>query len=230
MLNLIGKLESLLFVAGEEGVSLDELAYLVSEKTNIVYGSIKELEEKYREDASCAFHILEVGNQFVLSTKKEFASVLKNYAQSPMSNHLSQAALETLSIIAYKQPITRVEIDEIRGVQSTGSIQKLLARQLIQENGRVEGPGRPILYGTSDYFMNYFGLEKLTDLPSVEEMEKEFAEEMPNDLFFDKFKDELEEQGIHGAEQLQELVVQHTQHLDNLSDALEELGFDDDER
>ncbi|RSU15570.1 SMC-Scp complex subunit ScpB [Vagococcus elongatus] len=206
MKSLYGKIESLLFVVGEEGISLDELSFLLKKETAEVFEAIRFLEHKYQKDRDCALHILEVGNQFILSTKKECADLLKKYAQSPMSNHLSQAALETLSIIAYKQPVTRMEIDEIRGVQSTGSVQKLLARQLIEEKGRVNAPGRAILYGTSTYFMNYFGLETINDLPSVKEMEAELIHELPSDLFFDKFKKELEGQGIHDAESFEEIV------------------------
>ena len=106
-----------------------------------------------------------------------------------MSNRLSQAALETLAIVAYKQPITRSEVDEIRGVQSAGSVQKLAARQLIEEKGRVEGPGRAILYGTTEYFMDYFGLKDLEELPDIQSMEEELLEELPTDLFFDRYQE-----------------------------------------
>ena len=93
------------------------------------------MKEHYASDNKSALNILEVGNHFVLTTKKK-CLITKKYAQSPMSNALSQAALETLSIIAYKQPISRIEIDEIRGVQTSGSIQKLVARQLIEKRPR----------------------------------------------------------------------------------------------
>ncbi|OJG14991.1 segregation and condensation protein B [Enterococcus canintestini] len=150
---------------------------------------IQILQKRYYEDSDSALHILEVGNHFVLTTKKEFAPLLKKYAQSPLSNSLSQAALETLAIIAYKQPLTRMEVDEIRGVQSSGSVQKLVARQLIEEKGRVDGPGRAILYGTTDYFMDYFGLKSLAELPDIEAMENELTEDVPMDLFFDRFNE-----------------------------------------
>jgi segregation and condensation protein B len=101
--------------------------------------------------------------------------------------------LETLSIIAYRQPVTRAEIDELRGVQSSGAVQTLVARQLIEEKGRVEGPGRAILYGTSDYFMDYFGLKDMKELPDVQKMEDDLADEAePLDLFYDRFKEEDE--------------------------------------
>lgn len=185
----ISELEAILFVVGDEGIGLEELSYLLNSKTAQTYEMIQTLQSRYDEDENSALHILEVGNHFVLTTKKEFAPLLKKYAQSPMSNSLSQAALETLAIIAYKQPLTRMEVDEIRGVQSSGSVQKLVARQLIEEKGRVDGPGRAILYGTTAYFMDYFGLKSLAELPDIEAMENELTEDVPMDLFFDRFNE-----------------------------------------
>ena len=97
-----------------------------------------------------------------------------------------------MAIIAYKQPITRMEVEET-GVQSSGSVQKLTARQLIEEKGRVEGRGRAILYGTTSYFMDYFGLKDLSELPDIQAMESELEEELPLDLFFDRYQDLPEE-------------------------------------
>lgn len=192
-MTLVSQIEAILFVVGEEGIGLEEISYLLEVSPPQSYEAITELKAKYEEEANSALHILEIGNHFVLSTKKKFAPLLKKYAQSPISNSLSQAALETLSIIAYKQPLSRMEVDEIRGVQSAGSIQKLVARQLIEEKGRVDGPGRAILYGTTPYFMDYFGLKTLAELPDIQQMEEEIAEELPMDLFFDRYKELTEE-------------------------------------
>ena len=192
-MNKMSELEALLFVVGDEGIGLEELSYLLTIKTEEVYQLIQELQVRYQEDEQSSLNILEVGNHFVLTTKRSFAPLLKKYAQSPLSNRLSQAALETLAIIAYKQPITRMEVEEIRGVQSSGSVQKLTARQLIEEKGRVEGPGRAILYGTTSYFMDYFGLKDLSELPDIQAMESELEEELPLDLFFDRYQDLPEE-------------------------------------
>lgn len=188
-MNKISQLEAVLFVVGDEGIGLEELSYLLEEPTASIYQLIQTLNQNYQDNENSSLNILEVGNHFVLTTKKEFASLLKKYAQSPMSNRLSQAALETLAIVAYKQPITRSEVDEIRGVQSAGSVQKLAARQLIEEKGRVEGPGRAILYGTTEYFMDYFGLKDLEELPDIQSMEEELLEELPTDLFFDRYQE-----------------------------------------
>ncbi|MBO0439063.1 SMC-Scp complex subunit ScpB [Candidatus Enterococcus ikei] len=190
----VSQVEAILFVVGEEGIGLEQLSYLLELSTAKTYEALTALKERYESDKQSALNILEVGNHFVLSTKKAFAPLLKKYAQSPISNSLSQAALETLSIVAYKQPISRVEVDEIRGVQSAGSMQKLVARQLIEEKGRVDGPGRAILYGTTAYFMDYFGLRSLEELPDIQQMEEEIAEELPLDLFFDRYKELNEEE------------------------------------
>lgn len=188
-MNKISQLEAVLFVVGDEGIGLEELSYLLEEPTASIYQLIQTLNQNYQDNENSSLNILEVGNHFVLTTKKEFASLLKKYAQSPVSNRLSQAALETLAIVAYKQPITRSEVDEIRGVQSAGSVQKLAARQLIEEKGRVDGPGRAILYGTTEYFMDYFGLKDLKELPDIQSMEEELLEELPTDLFFDRYQE-----------------------------------------
>lgn len=206
-MEMLAQLEALLFIAGEEGLALEELAHLFNTTTAVIYDQMQQLQNKYQADPLSAFYLLEVGNQFVLSTKKEFADIIKQYAQSPLSNHLSQAALETLAIIAYKQPITRMEIDEIRGVHSAGSVQKLLTRKLIEEKGRVDGPGRAILYGTSQYFMDYFALKSLEELPTISEMEEELGEELPSDLFYDRFKEQLEAADANNEEE-QEAAIE----------------------
>lgn len=199
-MNKLSELEAILFVVGDEGIPLEELSYLLEMTPARVYPLIQELNQSYTADETRGLQILEVGNQFILTTKKEFAPLLQRYAQSPMSNRLSKAAVETLAIIAYKQPITRIEVESIRGVKSSGSIQRLTALQLIKEQGRVDGPGRAILYGTTDYFMDYFGLKSMDDLPDIKQMEDELTDEMPKDLFFDRFKDEVMHSNNEGDE------------------------------
>ncbi|MGY3750863.1 SMC-Scp complex subunit ScpB [Vagococcus acidifermentans] len=193
-MNEINKIEALLFVAGDEGMSLNELAYLSGQSTSAAFDAVERLKQKYAADGDSALHILEVGDRFLMTTKKEFSDLLKAYATSSMSKQLSQAALECLSIIAYKQPITRVEVDHIRGVQSSGAIQKLVLRQLIEEKGRVDGPGRAILYGTTAYFYDYFGIKTIDDLPSIEDIETQVGDDIPTDLFFDKFNQQFEDE------------------------------------
>ena len=131
MLSNKAKIESLLFVSGSEGITLGQLSQL----TNMMKPAVKEqlaaLEAKYVADPDTSLCLLTAGETYRLATKKSLATVVKEYFESPAMTTLSKAALETLAIIAYKQPVTRVEIEEIRGVQSAGVIQKLLLYDLI---------------------------------------------------------------------------------------------------
>lgn len=180
----LSELEAILFVAGEAGIGSEELSYLLNVDKKELAELILALEKKYQATLDSALHIFETEDHFVLTTKKELAPLLKKYAQGS-SNTLSQAAVETLAIIAYKQPITRTEIEQIRGVQASGPVQRLVAHKLIEEKGRVEGPGRPILYGTTGYFLDYFGLKDLTELPDTQELENALKDDESLDLFFD---------------------------------------------
>ncbi|MBO0481988.1 SMC-Scp complex subunit ScpB [Candidatus Enterococcus courvalinii] len=180
----LSELEAILFVAGEAGIGSDELSYLLNIDKQELSELLVALEKKYQATLDSALHIFETEDHFVLTTKKELAPLLKKYAQGS-SNTLSQAAVETLAIIAYKQPITRTEIEQIRGVQASGPVQRLVAHKLIEEKGRVEGPGRPILYGTTGYFLDYFGLKDLTELPDTQELENALKDDASLDLFFD---------------------------------------------
>lgn len=180
----LSELEALLFIVGEEGISNEELSGLLNLSEAEVANLVKELKDSYAQNPHSALHIFETESHYVLTTKKELAPLLKRYAQGTL-NTLSQAAVETLAIIAYKQPITRAEIEQIRGVQVSGAVQRLAAHKLIEEKGRVEGPGRPILYGTTGYFLDYFGLKSLEELPDTQEMEISLEEDVSPDLFFD---------------------------------------------
>ncbi|RKJ07040.1 SMC-Scp complex subunit ScpB, partial [Butyricicoccus sp. 1XD8-22] len=125
---------------------------------------------------------------YQLTTKTDMADTIKKLVENPTSNVLSSASLEVLAIIAYKQPITRVEIEDLRGVKSDRPIQTLVSRGLIQEVGRAEGTGRAILYGTTKEFLNYFGLNHINDLPPLpEEVLKD--EDQDTDLFMTKFQE-----------------------------------------
>ncbi len=193
MMNEIGAVETLLFVAGDEGLSLEEIATVLECATQFAFQLLTQLQKNYESSKASGLMLLEVGNHYQLATKKEYAGIIKKYAVSPLSTNLSQAALETLAIIAYKQPLTRMEIDEIRGVQTSGALQKLLLRGLIEDKGRVNGPGRAILYGTTNYFMDYFGLKNIKELPAIDELEQD-QEEVESDLFFEKFNQQFQSQ------------------------------------
>lgn len=179
----ISQLEALLFVAGDEGMSINELSYVLSLSTEQVFEDLVQLNQKYKEDETCAIELKEYANRYMMTTKGKYQNLLQKYSQSPMAARLSQAALETLAVIAYKQPLTRMEVDQIRGVNSSASIQKLLNFQLIEEKGRLEVPGRPRIYATTDYFMDYFGLKNIDELPDISEMEADLAQNQSQLLF-----------------------------------------------
>jgi len=157
-------IEGLLFAAGDEGLDARQLA----EVLDISAAAARELVESLRvglKEAGRGVQIVELAGAYQMTTVPEHAPYFEKLAESPSRSSLSQASLETLSIIAYRQPITRVEIEEIRGVKCDRALQTLAAKELIEETGRAEAVGRPILYGTTKAFLDYFGLSSLDDLP-----------------------------------------------------------------
>lgn len=183
----LAEIEALLFVAGEDGLRVRQLAELLSIPPTGVIQSLEKLAEKYRKDEDSSLALLETSNAYKIVTKQDFADLLREYSKAPINQSLSRAALETLSIIAYKQPITRIEVDEIRGVNSSGAISKLQIFDLIRENGKKEVLGRPNLYVTTDYFLDYMGINSLEELPVVEETELIIEE---SQLFVERIEDE----------------------------------------
>lgn len=178
-----GIVEALLFAAGDEGISLQQITNVIDTTVLQATDLIENLKEQYKK-SDRGITIIEVGEVFQLVTKKQHSQYLKKLVESPGNGILSQAALETLAIISYKQPITRAEIEEIRGVKTDRSLQTLTAKALIKETGRVEGPGRAILYGTTKEFLDCFGLKTLKELPPLEEAEEDGLDQGEADLFF----------------------------------------------
>lgn len=132
--------------------------------------ALDALKQKYESEA-CSFHIAEIGGGYEFVTKKEYAPLINAFLNQKAKKRLTRAALETLSIIAYKQPITRTEIEQIRGVNCDYTLQKLLEKELIVIAGRADAPGHPLTYATSEQFMNYFGINSPADLPRLREIE-----------------------------------------------------------
>lgn len=183
-----GILESLLFAAGDEGLSLKQMANVMEIPKQEVLELLNLLQEEYEKNKQRGITIVQFAGTYQLATKKEYVNYLKRLVEVPNSSTLSQAALETLTIIAYKQPITRAEIEDIRGVKTERPIQTLTAKGLIQEVGRAEGTGRPILYGTTVEFLDYFGLKDLKELPPLPETDENDITQEEADLFFEKLK------------------------------------------
>ena len=137
---------------------------------------LEELKEEYQ---SRNLQILEVADGYQLCTRHEFNDWIRKFLKLDRSSRLSQPSLDTLSIIAYKQPLTRQEVDEIRGVDSSGVIKTLLEKKVIGPAGRKKVPGRPIMYRTTQKFLEYFGLRGLSDLPTLEDLKEELEGEDP---------------------------------------------------
>jgi segregation and condensation protein B len=184
--------EGLLFAAGDEGLSLKQIASVLELSEEQTLQIIEELKKDCQQVCR-GIEVAEIAETFQLTTKKAHAPYLKRLVESPGPSSLSQAALETLAIVAYRQPITRAEIEEIRGVKSDKPLQTLIAKALIKEVGRAEGTGRPILYGTTKEFLDYFGLKTIEELPPLPEMSDEQEIEREADLFFEKFEENFSE-------------------------------------
>lgn len=184
--NKIGVLEGLLFVVGDDGLSLNQIMEILEVDKDEAYNLLNELEKRY-EDTSSGLHIHILGDTFKLTTKKEHREYYEKLLFNEENNSLSNSALETLAIIAYNEPVTRIQVDEIRGVQSAQLIRKLVAKGLVKEDGRSTLPGRPILYKTTNEFLDYFGLGSISELPKIEPEEVDNSEV---DLYKSNYKDE----------------------------------------
>ena len=181
--------EGLLFVVGEDGLTLTQLMDILEIEKEEVMGILSHLREKYEKENS-GIWLNFLGNTFKLTTKKEHKEYYQKLIENKESNTLSQAALETLAIIAYNEPITRIQVDEIRGVSSSQVIRKLVAKNLIKEIGRSDIVGRPILYKTTSDFLDYFGLATIEDLPKIEKLKIGEKNEEFKDLYHSKYREE----------------------------------------
>ena len=179
--------EGLLFLSGEDGLTLEEISKIIEKEENEVKLIIKDLYNDY-SSTSRGIQIEFLGNHFKLTTKKEHKEYYKKLVIDEENSILSQSALETLAIIAYNAPLTRIEIDNIRGVNSSYVIRNLLLKGLIGEVGRSDAPGRPRLYNITPRFLDYFGLGSIDELPKLEEKQQIIDEE--TSLFESKYKEE----------------------------------------
>ena len=177
-------IEGLLFLSGEDGLTAKEISDIIDKDIEETKKIIKELYDDYsNQDRGITLEYL--GERFKLTTKKEHTSYYKKLVNEEDSL-LSESALEVLAIIAYNGPITRVDIDNIRGVNSSYIVRKLLLKGLIEESGRSESAGRPRLYKVTLKFLDYFGLGSIEDLPKLEMTPKDDDE---TDLFESKYKE-----------------------------------------
>jgi len=178
-------LEAILFAMGES-VKLSKLAETIETDEDICEGLLDELTEEYKKDKH-GIELIRLEDSYQFVTKADHYDTLIKIAKTPKRMNLSDSVIETLSIIAYKQPVTRLEVESIRGVSCDHAIDKLLEFDLIEELGRKDAPGRPILFGTTEQFLRSFGVGSLKDLPElntvqIEEFKQEAEQEVSTSL------------------------------------------------
>ena len=173
---IVPHIESLVFTT-DQPVSLEEIRACLEAVLETSFSeeeireALQQLQERYQDD-TYAFELTEIAEGYQFLTKPVYHNTVGTYLRQTTRKRLSRAALETLSIIAYRQPVTKSVLEKIRGVSCDYSLQKLLEKELVEIAGREEGPGRPLLYRTSDKFMDYFGLKSLEDLPKPKEFKE----------------------------------------------------------
>ena len=187
-MNLKAVLEGILFIVGDEGTTLKEMAVVLGVSEEEVKSLLMELKKDY-EDEGRGLRISYLGNAFKLTTKEEHKEYYEKLVTDSRTTNLSNAALEVLAVIAYNEPVTRLKIDEIRGVNSSQIVRRLLARGFIKVCGREESIGKPNLYKTTDDFLDYFGLSSKEDLPELIKEEK--VENDTTDLYESTYKEEV---------------------------------------
>lgn len=166
-----------------------EAAYDTQLEKEDIRKAIEYLQGKY-EDEQYSFELVEIAEGFQFLTKGAFYPIVESFLKQDNPKRLSRAALETLSIIAYKQPVVKSEVEFIRGVNCDYTIQKLLEKELIEIKGREDSPGKPLIYATSEKFMNYFGLKSIKDLPQL----KEFQEKEEEIGYLNEIEESLKEE------------------------------------
>lgn len=185
-MNYKAVLEGILFIVGDEGISLQEISNILNIGIDEVKNSLMELKKDY-DEKDRGLRISFLGNAFKLTTKEEHKEYYEKLVTDTKSNGLSNAALEVLAVIAYNEPITRIEIDEIRGVNSSQIVRRLLARGFIKICGKDDSIGKPNLYKTTNEFLDYFGLSSKNDLPEI--VFKEHEEDDNSDLYESNYKE-----------------------------------------
>jgi len=169
-------IEALIF-ASSQAVALDDIQSVLNEtfQTEATQADILAALEQTRAQFSgeaFAFELVEIAGGYQFMTKGAYHNTVAVYLKQTTKKRLSQAALETLALVAYKQPVTKSEVEEIRGVNCDYALQKLLEKELVMITGRSEGPGRPLLYATTDKFMDYLGINSLSDLPKTKDFKE----------------------------------------------------------
>ncbi|GAK02356.1 LOW QUALITY PROTEIN: segregation and condensation protein B [Geomicrobium sp. JCM 19037] len=187
--DLTGIVETILYISGDEGLDTLRLAESLETNQSRIVSELKRLQQEYEEQAK-TLQIVQVGETFKLTTRPEFSLYVEKYAKPPERSVLSQAALESLAIVAYRQPVTRLDVEEVRGLKQTGHY---IHTEGSLRKGRVKGAGRAILYQTTTRFLDVFHLESLESLPKIDESASDEGEEQM-DLFLTNYKEQLDDE------------------------------------
>lgn len=184
-------IEAILFAMGES-VEAEKIAAAIEHDVDTTIKIVHNMMDKY-EASDRGIRIIELENSFQLCTKTEYYDYLIKVCSQPRKYTLTDALLETLSIIAYKQPVTKLEIEKIRGVNSDHVVNKLVEYNLVTDVGRLDAPGRPMLFGTTEDFLRSFGVQSIDDLPVIsEDMVEQYKEEAELEIANEKFEESMD--------------------------------------
>lgn len=190
LISNIAKIEALLYASGDQGITLRQ----ISQRTALTVAACRQLLEKivkkYRQDQDSGVKVFVSNDVYRLGTKEELSELVGDYVNDAKPRVLSEAALETISIIMYNQPITRIEIDQIRGVNSSAILHRLINQDLIEVTGVKEAVGNPKQYGITNFGLDYFGLESLKDLPPLPK--DEVLDDDTSDSLLTRFNKEID--------------------------------------
>ena len=191
-------IEAILFTMGD-AIEIEKIAQAIQLNVAQTKKILEDMAKRYEKEDR-GIQLIELENSYQLSTKKEMYEYLIRIAKQPKKHVLSDVLLETLSIIAYRQPVTRAEIEKIRGVSCEHAVNKLLEYELVKEIGRLDAPGKPILFGTTEEFLRSFGVQSLEELPVVnEDQMEEFRIEAEQEISTSKIsRTNVLERKIHG--------------------------------
>ena len=178
---LLGAVEAILFAMGES-VSLSKIASAIGKDETEAKRLLEELKKQYQKKER-GIQLIELEDSYQLCTKPELYDYLIQVAKQPKKHVLTDVLLETLAIVAYKQPVTKIEIEKIRGVKSDHAVNKLVEYDLVEEVGRMDAPGKPLLFGTTEEFLRRFGVQSVEELPSIApEQLEDFKEEAEREV------------------------------------------------
>ena len=180
-------LEALLYVAGEDGVSYEQICQVIDDLTSDEVNLLIEEYKNHLNDSERGVALVEVAGVYQLITNPELSMYIEKLVDAPKPTSLSQAALETLAVVAYNAPVSRAEIEDIRGVKSEKALNTLVSKGLVKEVGRAEGTGRAILYGVTQEFLTHFGLKSVEELPPMPEVTDDLRD-TEADLFYERFQ------------------------------------------